>query len=103
MEKKEIRINGGYAILNKVKRSPKSPDYTGKININGQNFYISIWKKDDEILTYSVKSVEQENEIQTAINKPTNINQNTPKKQNEYEDIDALDRLFKDFDESEGK
>lgn len=37
--------NSGALFVAKEKRTPKSPDYTGSINVNGQEFFVSGWKK----------------------------------------------------------
>lgn len=37
--------NRGALFLNDRKKTDKHPDFTGKIDVNGTEFYISAWKK----------------------------------------------------------
>ena len=37
--------NSGALFRAKEKRSDKSPDYTGSINVDGKEFFVSGWKK----------------------------------------------------------
>lgn len=39
--------NSGALFQAKEKRTPKSPDYSGSINANGVDFFVSGWKKTD--------------------------------------------------------
>ena len=54
--------NSGSALENKKKKSERSPDYTGKLNVEGVLFYISTWqstvKGDMKRLGFAVERVE---------------------------------------------
>ncbi len=53
----ELRDDNGNLFLNKKKKSENSPDWSGKMKLNGQEFYLSAWEKktkNGEVF-YSVK------------------------------------------------
>lgn len=45
MEKQYDNTNRGILFTNHKKTSEKSPDYTGQININGVDHFLSAWNK----------------------------------------------------------
>jgi hypothetical protein len=53
----ELRDDNGNLFLNKKKKSENSPDWSGKMRLNGQEFWLSAWEKktkNGEVF-YSVK------------------------------------------------
>lgn len=54
--------NSGALFTNDKKGNEKRPDYTGKINVEGKDFYISAWVKENKtggkFLSLSVKQIE---------------------------------------------
>jgi hypothetical protein len=41
----ELKDNRGNLFLNKKKKNEDSPDWSGKLKLNGQEFYLSAWEK----------------------------------------------------------
>lgn len=40
------RTNQGYIGINKLKKKDDHPDYSGKINVNGTDYWLAGWKKE---------------------------------------------------------
>lgn len=55
--------NSGALFTNEEKKSEKHPDFSGKINVKGEDFYISGWKKmsknNKKFISVSVKPVSE--------------------------------------------
>lgn len=53
----ELKDDNGNLFLNKKKKSENSPDWSGKIKLNSQEFYLSAWEKKTKAgdVFYSVK------------------------------------------------
>jgi hypothetical protein len=43
---REQKPNTGWLKENREKKSPKSPDYRGVANIDGRDYWVSLWEKD---------------------------------------------------------
>ncbi len=41
----ELKDDRGNLFVNKKKKNQDSPDWSGKIKLNGQEFYLSAWEK----------------------------------------------------------
>lgn len=41
----ELKDDRGNLFINKKKKNQDSPDWSGKIKLNGQEFYLSAWEK----------------------------------------------------------
>lgn len=55
--KYELKDDNGNLFVNKKKKSENSPDWSGKMRLNGQEFYLSAWEKKTKSgdVFYSVK------------------------------------------------
>ena len=66
--------NRGALFVNDKKQKANHPDYSGKINVNGTDFYVSGWKKQGKsgagFLSLSVKPVDQPNRPQNNSYQP---------------------------------
>lgn len=53
----ELKDDNGNLFQNKKKKKESSPDWSGKIKLNGQEFYLSAWEKKTKAgdLFFSVK------------------------------------------------
>ena len=55
--------NRGALFKNKDKDNEQQPDYNGKLNVGGKDFYISAWlktsKKGEKFMSLSVKPAQQ--------------------------------------------
>ena len=62
--------NRGSLFKNGKKESEKHPDYTGKVNVGGEDFYLSAWIKEsksgEKYMSLSVKAIEQKGEPKKA-------------------------------------
>lgn len=54
----KIKDMGGYIAKNK-KTKDTQPDWRGKVQINGKEFLLSLWIKNDEIMSVSVTDPEK--------------------------------------------
>jgi uncharacterized protein (DUF736 family) len=65
--------NRGSLFKNGKKETDKHPDYTGKINVGGTDFYLSSWIKEskagEKYMSLSVKAIEQK-DVSAAKAKP---------------------------------
>ena len=73
--------NKGSFFVNEQKKTEKHPDYSGKINIEGTEYYLSGWKKQSKtgkhFLSLSIKPVQQDASGNSFNNNPP-IRQNQP-------------------------
>jgi uncharacterized protein (DUF736 family) len=55
--------NRGSLFKNGKKETDKHPDYNGKVNVGGEDFYLSAWIKEskagEKYMSLSVKAIEQ--------------------------------------------
>lgn len=63
----ENKLNKGAIFKNSKKTTEKHPDYNGRINVNGQDIYISLWVKESakgqKYFSASVQEAKQENNL----------------------------------------
>ena len=115
MEKKK-KNNGGYLMENKSKTSEKSPDWKGKVNFEGKEFFISGWRQvrdGAEMISLSLTDpatlpppIPNDKSNDNNFNKssiPTKSQSQVPTApspyQQDYSDLDELESLFgKDFE-----
>lgn len=61
--------NSGAIFKNDKQGNEKRPDYTGKLNVEGKDFYVSAWVKDgkegSKFLSLSLKAIEAKQETKT--------------------------------------
>lgn len=73
--------NKGAIFVNDKKQKTSHPDYSGKINVNGVDYYISGWQKQGKngssFLSLSVKPVDQPNRPQNQKYQPQQQGGNT--------------------------
>lgn len=66
--------NRGALFENNKKSSDKHPDYTGKINVNGEEFWLSAWVKEsksgDEYFSLAVSPPQEAKEAARQKTKP---------------------------------
>jgi uncharacterized protein (DUF736 family) len=75
--------NRGSVFINDKKEKEKDPDYRGSLNVNGQDFWVSGWKKVGKSgQTFLSLSVREKEERQSS--QPT---RKAPAKSNDLEDL----------------
>lgn len=102
-------VNKGYLYKNKKKNKATQPDFTGKLNIKGEEVFISAWEKTntsgEKFLSLSITSKEDMPQMSQQstqnFSSPANItnnNQTKPKSTDQLAD-NSLSELNDLFDE----
>lgn len=104
MQQEYNNENRGVLFLKQDKESERHPDYTGEINIQGTDFFLSAWKKVSKngngYLSLSVTPKEKAGNQQKAAQKPQDM---TPQQQGSYvsdtpvEDQEYVDHMNSDL------
>lgn len=70
------RENTGVLFPNKKKTSPNHPDYTGKLNTDGKDYYMSAWlkksKSNTNFITIAIRDYNKLPETEVEYNKNDN-------------------------------
>ena len=83
MQNQYDNTNRGVLFRNTRKEKDTQPDYTGNINVGGQEFWLSAWLKESakgKLLSLSVqpKEEQQKQAGQPAVNHPADLDDEIP-------------------------
>lgn len=74
--------NRGALFKNKRKKTQKQPDYTGNLNVEGEEYWVAAWlkksKKGETFMSLSIQSKEEENSSQEPERKAEDHPQTPP-------------------------